>query len=216
MTFSRPNYDIIRSFIQKNSKRPVKVIAVSKNHPKNSIDQAINLGLRVFGENRVQEAFLKFNSIKGVYKDLELHLTGSLQKNKVKLALEVFDFFHTLDRESLAREFVKHSKSIKTKKFFIQINTGKEITKSGVYPEDANDFINFCKFDLNIPIYGLMCIPPIDVNPHEHFNLLKKLAFENNIDNLSMGMSGDYEQAIICGATHIRVGTKLFGKRNAP
>ena len=213
MTFNIAEYNKINSFIEKNSKETVKIIAVSKNHPISSIEKAVSDGVRIFGENRVQEAINKFNIIKTQYEDLELHLTGSLQTNKVKQALEIFDTFQTLDRVKLAKEFSKYPNTIKNKLFFVQINTGAEINKSGISVGEANKFIKYCKFDLKINVVGLMCIPPVKENPTNHFNLLKKIAFENNLFHLSMGMSSDYKEGVLSGATYVRVGTKLFGSR---
>jgi pyridoxal phosphate enzyme (YggS family) len=207
-------YREIKDFIKKNAKNSVKIIAISKNHPRESVNEAISAGVRVFGENRVQEAQDKFLPLRLDYQDIELHLTGPLQTNKVKQALKMFDVFQTLDREKLAKEFFKYQNESKNKKFFVQINTGKEKNKSGVFPEDSSDFIKYCTSDLKFYIDGLMCIPPINEDPNEHFGLLKIIAEKNNIKNLSMGMSSDYECGITCGATHIRIGTKLFGKRN--
>ena len=213
MTFNIAEYNKINSFIEKNSKKTVKIIAISKNHPISSIEKAVSDGVRIFGENRVQEAINKFNIIKTQYEDLELHLTGSLQTNKVKQALEIFDTFQTLDRVKLALEFSKYPNIIKNKFFFVQINTGAEINKSGISLGEANKFIKYCKFDLKINVVGLMCIPPVKENPTNHFNLLKKIAFENNLFHLSMGMSSDYKEGVLSGATYVRVGTKLFGSR---
>ena len=215
MTFKIDIFKKIQYFIDKNSSKRVNIIAISKNHPISSVETAIALGIRVFGENRVQEADKKFiiSGLKNKFTDLRLHLTGPLQTNKVKKAIDIFDVFHTLDRESLAKEFSKYSEKIYKKTLFIQINTGKEIGKSGVVPEMANEFIKYCKNDLNLIIHGLMCIPPIDESPSPHFTLLKNLASKNNIKHLSMGMSGDYEDAILSGSTHVRVGTLLFGER---
>jgi pyridoxal phosphate enzyme (YggS family) len=212
--FDINNYREIEVFIQEKSKKAVKIISVSKNHPKSSVIQAIEAGITDFGENRVQEAQEKFLNLKKDFKNIELHLTGPLQTNKVKQALDIFDVFQTLDREKLAKEFFKHSEKIINKVFFIQINTGKEINKSGIFPEDATEFIKYCISGLGLNIKGLMCIPPINDVPSEHFKFLKSISKKNNITKLSMGMSDDYEEAIECGATHIRVGTKLFGKRN--
>ena len=215
MTFDKEKYIEIVDFINKNSEKNVKIVAVSKNHSKKSVIDAIKSGVLIFGENRVQEALSKFSDIKKDNKEIELHLTGPLQSNKVKQAIEIFDVFQTLDREKLAKEFIKHFDIVKNKKFFIQINTGKEKNKSGILPEDADRFINYCKFEIKLPIVGLMCIPPINDSPTDHFNVLKKISNKNNLEHLSMGMSGDYEEAIFVGATYIRVGTKLFGSRHA-
>ena len=152
-------------------------------------------------------------NLKSSFQDLELHLTGPLQTNKVKNAIKIFDLFQTLDREKLANEFSKHAESIKNKVFFIQVNIGKEKNKSGIFPEEADDFIKYCKQDLKLNIAGLMCIPPINTNPTFYFKNLYNIAKGNNLIHLSMGMSGDYIDGLKCGASYIRVGTLLFGNR---
>ncbi len=191
-----------------------KIIAISKNHPLESVIEAINQGVYIFGENRVQEAKSKFLKIKEDYPKTELHLTGPLQSNKVKDALSLFDVFHTVDREKIAKEFSKHQDLLKDKKFFVQINTGKEKTKSGIFPEDARDFLIFLRNEIKLPVQGLMCIPPIEDDPKFHFNKLQDLARENNIIDLSIGMSADYEKALPFKPAYIRLGTILFGERN--
>ena len=215
MPFNLSNYNRIKSFVKKNAQNKVKIIAISKYHPIESIQEAITSGLRVFGENSVQEAESKYLKLKEIFKDIELHLTGPLQTNKVKNALQIFDIFQTLDREKLANEFYKHKERLQEKKLFVQINTGKEASKSGIYAENADDFIKYCLHDLNLPVVGLMCIPPSLENPAPHFSLLKKIAAKNNLKQLSMGMSGDYKEAVLGQATHIRIGTALFGRRDA-
>ena len=149
------------AFLGKNT----KIIAISKNHALEDVENAISFGLEEFGENRVQEAISKFEEIKTKNKKIKLHLTGPLQSNKVKLALSLFDVFHTLDRQKLLKEFVKFPEIIKRKSFFIQVNTGKESTKSGVFPEDTKSFLDLCKKSGLTNISGLMCIPPINENP---------------------------------------------------
>ena len=213
MIFNKKHYKEISSFIKNNAQKPVKIVAVSKNHPLSSIKSALNCGIRVFGENRVQEAINKFQDLKNSYPDTELHLTGSLQTNKVKASLDIFDVFQTLDREKLVKEFLKYQNIVKRKQFFVQINIGKENNKSGIIPEEGSEFVNYCINDCNVPVTGLMCIPPQHENPKPFFVLLKKIAQKADIDNLSMGMSADYKIGILSGATHIRVGTHLFGKR---
>jgi len=213
MSFNQRFYREIKQNIANISEKNIKIVAISKNHPLKSVEDAIGFGIRVFGENRVQEATNKFLNFKNIHKDLELHLTGPLQTNKVSKALQIFDVFQTLDREKLAKEFVKFSDIAKSKTFYIQVNIGKESGKSGISPELADDFIKYCTKDLNLNISGLMCIPPIDENPREFFLFLKKIAKKNNLENLSMGMSGDYLEGVKCGATCIRVGTLLFGER---
>ena len=200
--------------ILKKTTNSGKIVAISKNHPIESVLEAINNGVYIFGENRVQEAQEKFNKIKKDNARIELHLTGPLQSNKVKTALGLFDVFHTLDREKIAREFSKYQDLIKNKKFFLQINIGKEKTKSGIYPEETKDFLIFLKTDIKLPIVGLMCIPPIDDDPKYHFNQLQELANQNGIKELSIGMSGDYQKALEFNPSYIRLGTILFGKRN--
>ncbi len=196
-----------------DSGKLTKIIAISKNHPKTKVDEAISYGLKDFGENRVQEAKLKFQDIKKEEKNIKLHLTGPLQTNKVKQALEIFDIFHTLDREKLLREFSKFPDKINEKEFFVQVNTGKEISKSGVYPEDLKKFIEQCGFYGIKNILGLMCIPPINEDPKKHFSLLRNLSLDLGLGGLSMGMSSDYESAIDFNPSYIRLGTILFGNR---
>ena len=197
----------------KKSQNSAKIVAISKNHPLESVLEAIKHGINIFGENRVQEAQEKFSKIKSTNSKIELHLTGPLQSNKVKTAISLFDVFHTLDREKIAREFSKYLDLLNNKKFFLQINTGKEKSKSGIYPEDTKDFLFFLKNEMKLPISGLMCIPPVDEDPISHFAKLKTLAKDNNLDQLSIGMSGDYEKALQFNPTYIRLGTILFGKR---
>jgi len=213
MTFNIVKYQEIKEFIGKSDKKSTKIISISKNHPPSAVSEAISFGVRIFGENRVQEAFEKFYEIKKNVLDIELHLTGPLQTNKVKKALDIFDVFQTLDREKLAKEFCKYPQAILNKKFFIQVNIGKEQNKSGIEPENSGEFIRYCKNDLNLNIVGLMCIPPIDQDPKAFFSNLKKISKSSNVKLLSMGMSADFDKAIECGADYIRVGTALFGKR---
>jgi pyridoxal phosphate enzyme (YggS family) len=214
MTFNHNSYLNISDFILKNSQKNVKIVAVSKNQTISSIKEAIDKGVLIFGENRVQEANIKFSALRGERKDIELHLTGPLQTNKVKAALKIFDIFQTLDRKKLVLEFLKHPEDIKKKKFFVQINIGKEDNKSGIYTDEANEFIEYCKNDAKMNISGLMCIPPENEIPDKYFGELREIAKQNDIKELSMGMSSDYERGIVSGATIVRVGTYLFGKRN--
>ncbi len=157
--FDIKKYEEIREFIQKNQKT-TEIIAISKNHPKESVVEAINAGVFIFGENRVLEAKNKFHDLKLQFPQIQLHLTGPLQSNKVKTALSLFDVFHTLDREKIAKEFSKESHLLQKKKIFIQVNIGEETNKSGVYPKHLKDFIYFCCKDMSLNISGLMCIPP--------------------------------------------------------
>ena len=192
--------------------KKTQIIAISKNHPKELVVDAIKHGVRIFGENKVQEAKKKFEDLKVKHPNLELHLTGPLQTNKAKEAIKLFDVFHTLDREKLAKELVKQG-NLNNKKFFIQVNTGREENKSGVYLEQLDEFIKYCRNDLVLNVIGLMCIPPISDPPREHFSVLEKQAQKHNLLHLSMGMSDDYIDAIKHNATYIRIGTSLFGKR---
>jgi len=216
MSFSFHQYNKILSFIDKkykNSTNKPSIVAISKNHPISSVIKAIDSGVRVFGENKVQEALAKFSDLKKKYTEIELHLTGPLQTNKVKLALSIFDIFQTLDREKLAIEFNKNLKKNTNKKFFIQVNIGMEKQKIGISPSSLSDFVDYCQQDLHLSIIGLMCIPPINDDPIQHFTKLKNLAEKKGLQLLSMGMSADYKKALMLGATHVRIGTLLFGNR---
>ncbi len=191
-----------------------KLVAVSKKQEDYKIEEAIKCGQKIFGENRVQEAFNRWKGRIEKNKNLELRLIGPLQTNKVKQSLELFDIIETIDREKLVNEIAKNFDSeVKTKKFYIQINTGNEPQKAGVDPLNADTFIQYCLNDLSLPIVGLMCIPPQYEEPSMHFALLKKIADRNDLAELSMGMSSDYEDAIKFGATSVRVGSLFFGPR---
>ena len=192
-----------------------KLVAVSKKQEEHKIELAIKSGQKFFGENRVQEAQQRWQKRLERYKEIELRLIGPLQTNKVKQALNLFDIIETIDREKLAKEIANNfNKDSKTKSFYIQINTGSEIQKSGLTPSDADSFITYCKMDLKLPIIGLMCIPPQDEEPAMHFALLKKIANRNCLIELSMGMSNDFEEAIKFGATSVRIGSLFFGPRS--
>tara|TARA_B100001059_G_C17727745_1_gene524440 strand:- start:530 stop:1168 length:639 start_codon:yes stop_codon:yes gene_type:complete len=190
-----------------------KIVAISKNHPLEEVESAISCGLEVFGENRVQEAKSKFEDIKIRNNKIKLHLTGPLQSNKVKQALRLFDVFHTLDRENLLKELAKFPEKIIEKSFFVQINTGKEITKSGVFPENTRSFLGLCKKYGIDNVNGLMCIPPINENPIKHYQIINDLTKEFDLGRPSIGMSGDYLDALNFDPKFIRLGTVLFGKR---
>ena len=191
-----------------------KLVAVSKKQEDYKIEEAIKCGQKIFGENRVQEAFNRWKGRIEKNKNLELRLIGPLQTNKVKQSLKLFDIIETIDREKLVNEIAKNFDSeVKTKKFYIQINTGNEPQKAGVDPLNADTFIQYCLNDLSLPIVGLMCIPPQYEEPSMHFALLKKIADRNDLAELSMGMSSDYEDAIKFGATSVRVGSLFFGPR---
>lgn len=191
----------------------VKLVAVTKMQSKEALKEALSTGHKLFGENRVQEAQEHWMDLKKEYADIRLHLIGPLQTNKVKDAVEMFDCIETLDREkladALAAEMKKQGRDLPC---FVQVNTGEEPQKSGVPPEQVRSFVAYCK-KIGLNIVGLMCVPPLDDPPALHFALLKKLAAENGLSQLSMGMSADFEKAIALGATHVRVGSALFGVR---
>ena len=191
-----------------------KLVAVSKKQEDYKIDEVLACGQKVFGENRVQEAINRWQQRLEINLDLELRLIGPLQTNKVKQSLDIFDVIETIDRERVAIEIAKnYHEQTKTKSFYIQVNTGSEPQKSGVEPLQADAFIKYCINDLNLPIVGLMCIPPISEESSMHFLLLQKIANRNNLFELSMGMSSDFEDAIKFGATSVRIGSLLFGER---
>ena len=190
-----------------------KIIAVSKTHPMASILPLINHGHLDFGENKVQEAIDKWSDIKNKKNSIKLHLIGRLQTNKVKFALKIFDYIHSLDSEKLANKISDEQiKQGKKPKIFIQVNIGNEDQKSGINKERLDDFYKFCK-NLNLDIIGTMCIPPNDGNTEKYFFEMSKVNQELNFKELSMGMSGDYLEAIKNSATYVRVGSKIFGSR---
>jgi PLP dependent protein len=186
----------------------ITLIAVSKTHGADAIELAIEAGQRDFGENRVQEAQGKWPALKARHPEVRLHLIGPLQTNKIEPALALFDVIHTLDRPRLAEKL----EPLKPPPLFIQVNTGEEPQKAGVFPLQADAFIAACRAR-GLALEGLMCIPPLDEEPALHFALLAKIARRNGLASLSMGMSGDFETAIALGATHIRIGTAIFGAR---
>jgi pyridoxal phosphate enzyme (YggS family) len=191
------------------------LVAVSKTHGPDAIHPLLEAGQRVFGENRVQEAAAKWPPLRAGYPDIELHLIGPLQTNKTREAVALFDAIHSLDRLKLAKALAEErEKSGRCPRLFIQVNTGEEAQKAGVPPLDAPAFIAECRETWKLPVEGLMCIPPVGENPAPHFALLAKLAREHGLAFLSMGMSEDFEVAIRFGATHVRVGTALFGARD--
>jgi len=192
----------------------VTLVAISKTFPASAIAEVIAAGQTVFGENRVQEAKAKWPALKAQHPGLELHLVGPLQSNKVKDALALFDAIHSVDRPSLCAALAKEvAKQGRQPQLFVEVNTGAEPQKAGVLPEQANAFLARCRDEYGLRIDGLMCIPPFDDPPAPHFALLAKIAKQNGLRFLSMGMSADFKQAIEFGATHVRVGSAIFGER---
>ncbi|WP_339714942.1 YggS family pyridoxal phosphate-dependent enzyme [uncultured Sneathiella sp.] len=214
------NFEEIRARIDKAAKKwernpgDIDLIAVSKRHPAAAVEAALRLGHRQFGENRVQEAQEKWPDFRAQYPNVELRLIGPLQTNKAKDAVALFDIIETVDRPKLARALAKEMASAdRSLPVYIQVNTGKEPQKAGVFPEDADAFITDCRDNLGLDVIGLMCIPPLEEQPAPHFALLAKIAARNGLERLSMGMSADFETAVQFGATSVRVGTALFGSR---
>ncbi|TWB07237.1 YggS family pyridoxal phosphate-dependent enzyme [Bradyrhizobium stylosanthis] len=192
----------------------VTLIAVSKTFDADAITPVIAAGQRVFGENRVQEAKGKWPALTSVYPDVALHLIGPLQSNKAKEAVALFDAIHSVDRPSICQALAKEIESQKkSPQLFVQINTGEEPQKAGIAPGEADAFLASCRDTYGLTISGLMCIPPVDEPPAAHFALTAKIAARNGLKNLSMGMSADFATAIMLGATHVRVGSAIFGHR---
>lgn len=190
-----------------------QLIAVSKVQPDERVHAVLQQGHRVFGENRVQEAACKWPGFRDEFGDVSVHLIGPLQTNKARQAMELFDAIHTLDRPKLAKTIARLSQEMgECPDLFVQVNTGEEDQKAGITPQDADTFIAECRA-LDLTIQGLMCIPPADEEASLHFALLAKIAERNGLSGLSMGMSGDFERAIALGATHVRVGSAIFGER---
>jgi pyridoxal phosphate enzyme (YggS family) len=210
ITLARKSYDA-----KTGISKPVSLVAVSKRQPDQLIEAALSAGQRVFGENRVQEAQTRWSHRREHYKDLNLHLIGPLQTNKASDAVALFDVIEVVDRPKLAKalsnEMALQNRHLEC---YIQVNTGKEAQKSGIMPEDADDFIAFCCNEVGLDITGLMCIPPIDEEVAMHFALLQTLAKRNGLSILSMGMSDDFEEAIAFGATAVRIGSAIFGERD--
>lgn len=209
--------DRIRTAEAETGRAPgsVKLVAVSKKQPEDRIRAVLEQGHRLFGENRVQEAAGRWPDYRSQYDGVEVHLIGPLQTNKVKHAMDLFEAIHSLDREKLARKIADEAQERGTcPDLFIQVNTGEEDQKAGVLPGDMDAFVKACR-DMDLPVHGLMCIPPVDEEPALHFALLAKFAARNGLEGLSMGMSSDFESAIRLGATHVRVGSAIFGDRPA-
>jgi len=216
------NLETVRAAIEHaavaNGREPASIalVAVSKTIPAPPIEAAIEAGQRVFGENRVQEAQAKYPALREAFPDLVLHLIGPLQTNKVRDAVSLFDVIESIDRlrlaEALAKEMERSGRRLPC---LIEVNTGEEPQKAGIFPADADAFIVECRDRLGLPIDGLMCVPPLDEEPALHFALLREIARRTGLSLLSMGMSADFEKAIRFGATHVRVGSAIFGARGA-
>ncbi len=192
----------------------VTLIAVTKTFGIEDIQLALDAGHRTFGENRVQEAQGKWPALKDRHPDIQLHLIGPLQSNKTKEAVALFDAIHSVDRPKIARALANEmARQGRCLELFIQVNTGEETQKAGVMPRQAKEFIDMCRNELKLEIAGLMCIPPVNEEPAVHFALLAKLASETGLSGLSMGMSDDFETAVQLGASHVRVGSAIFGTR---
>jgi len=192
----------------------VKLIAVAKTVSEHAIEETILLGQRRFGENRVQEAKAKWPALKERHPDLELHLIGPLQSNKVRDAVQLFEVIHSVDRPKIAQALAEEfARAEKRPRLLVQVNTGEEPQKAGILPSETDDFVGLCRDDYGLAIEGLMCIPPLDEEAALHFALLAKIAARLKLKELSMGMSGDFEKAIAFGATYVRIGTAIFGAR---
>jgi pyridoxal phosphate enzyme (YggS family) len=192
----------------------ITLVAVSKTMPAEAIREAIGAGQTVFGENRVQEAKAKYPALREEFPDLELHLIGPLQSNKAREAVALFDVIQTVDRKKIAEVLAAEMlRAGKAPKLFVEVNTGEEPQKAGIPPLEVDAFVALCRDELRLAIEGLMCIPPADEPPAPHFALLEKIARRNGLSGVSMGMSADYETAIALGASHVRVGSAIFGAR---
>jgi len=201
---------------QKQLKTNPKIIVVTKTFALNNITPLLNSGHIHFGENKIQEAEKKWSEIKKNYSKLQLHMVGSLQSNKAKRAVKLFDYIHSLDNEKLASKLSQYQNELSKKiKLFIQVNVANEKQKSGIMLNLLNDFYNYCTNELSLNVIGLMCLPPIDSNSNEYFKLLNQTALKFNLKELSIGMSADFEDAILNGSTFLRLGTLIMGKRNS-
>ena len=201
---------------KKQLKTKPKIVVVTKAFPLNKIIPLLENGHIHYGENKIQEAENKWIDTKNRYKNLQLHMIGKLQTNKAKKAVKLFNYIHSLDDDRLALKLSHHEKELNKKvKLFIQVNLAEEPQKSGIMFNDLNNFYNYCTKDLSLNVIGLMCMPPVDSNSQEYFKKLKKAAEQLNLEDLSMGMSSDYEQAILSGSTYLRLGTTILGERNS-
>ncbi len=200
---------------QRQLKIDPKIVVVTKTFSLNKITPLLVYGHMHFGENKIQEAENKWSEIRNQYSNLKLHMIGKLQSNKAKKAVKIFDYIHSLDNVKLASKIAQYEKELNKKtKLFIQVNLAEENQKSGILLNDLNNFYYYCKKELLLNVIGLMCLPPFESNSQKYFKMLKNVAEKLNLKDLSMGMSSDFEQAIINGSTYLRLGTKILGERN--
>ena len=207
----------IKELLTKNNSqnRDLNIIIVCKTFSMDKILPLIDAGHVHFGENKVQEAELKWKEIKKKHPNIKLHMVGKLQTNKVKAALNIFNYIHSVDNYRLGEKIVKYEKELNKRiKTFVQVNVGKESQKSGISPKNVNQFVDYCKNSLCLNIIGLMCLPPINDNPEKYFLHLNQLRDQTDLCHLSMGMSSDYQTAIKCGSTFLRIGSKILDERN--
>lgn len=207
---------MIAASAEKAARSPedITLVAVSKSQPEERVLTAIQAGQRVFGENYVQPAMARWPALKASHPDIQLHMIGPIQTNKAKEVVGLFDVIETIDREKLARALAKEmERQNRRPTCLIQVNTGEEPQKAGIWPKDVDAFVVLCRDELALPVAGLMCIPPVDDEPSMHFALLAKIAARNDLQVLSMGMSADFEVGVQFGATHVRVGSAIFGSR---
>ena len=208
----------IKELLKKDNSQnnDINIVIVCKTFSMDKILPLIETGHVHFGENKIQEAELKWKEVKKKHSNIKLHMVGKLQTNKVKTALKIFDYIHSVDNYKLAKKIVKYEKELGKKiKTFVQINIGEEPQKNGISPKNINQFVNYCRDNLSLNIIGLMCLPPINENPEKYFLYLNKLRNETNLCHLSMGMSSDYQIAAKCGSTFLRIGSKILGERNS-
>ena len=208
--------EIKELLIKNNSQhKDLNIIIVCKTFSMDKILPLIETGHVHFGENKVQEAELKWKEVKKKHSNIKLHMVGKLQTNKVKTALKIFDYIHSVDNYKLAEKIVKYEKELNKKiKTFVQVNIGEESQKNGINPKNINQFVNYCRNSLSLNIIGLMCLPPINENPEKYFLYLNQLRNQTALCHLSMGMSNDYQIATKCGSTFLRIGSKILGERN--
>jgi hypothetical protein len=208
--------EIKELLIKNNSQnKELNIIIVCKTFSMNKILPLIDAGHIHFGENKVQEAELKWKEVKQRYSNIKLHMVGKLQANKVRTALKIFDYIHSVDNYKLAEKITKYEKELNKRiKTFVQVNVGEESQKSGISPKNVNQFVDYCKNSFRLNIIGLMCLPPINDNPEKYFLHLNQLRDQTDLCHLSMGMSSDYQTAIKCGSTFLRIGSRILGEKN--